>query len=299
MHKMGIGPEVKSDDPFRRRLRRHQGWYRDRVLQVPYGTGPQPGDDRPLGNMLAREAAEAGLNFLNREIFELARKRIENKTGTVDAFRLLRNMLSSQPMCFNLFGGLALDLDVATGLARALWGRHIDRVRRVCFEWAPEPAKDYLADRTAFDAFIEYEMPGGDVGFIGIETKLSEPFSRVVYEGSGYRRWMTGNHPWRPGAHVAALPHNQLWRGHLLAWSMLKRCRPRYARGEFAVVFHPQDERCRKTIAGYRDLLLDDATFSSFDLSEIAAAWAPLAGPWLQEFERRYLALDLSSGRNT
>lgn len=298
MKRTGIGPQARRDDPFTRRMRLHQSWYRSQVLKLPYGTGPKPGDGCPLGNMLTEIDAEAGRNFLNSSIFEVAKKRIEKNIGLVDEFRLRRNMLSSQPMCFNLFGELALNHYVATRLARSLWGRRVDRVLHVCFEWAPEPAEEYLSDRTAFDAFVEYEMPDGGVGFIGIETKLCEPFSQVEYDKSEYRRWMTGHHPWRDGANVAALPHNQLWRGHLLAWSMLEHRRSRYAKGEFAVVFHPGDERCRRVIGGYRDLLHDEETFSSFDLSEIASAWAPLAGPWFQEFERRYLALDSSEDCN-
>lgn len=85
---------------------------------------------------------------------------------------------------------------------------------RVCLEWAPEPAKEYLADRTAFDAFIEYEMPDGGIGFTGIETRLSEPFSDPKYDRPDCRRWMTGNHPWQPNADVAAQRHNLLWQGH-------------------------------------------------------------------------------------
>ena len=36
----GIGPQSTGDDVFQRRMRRHQSWYRDKVLKVPYGTGP-------------------------------------------------------------------------------------------------------------------------------------------------------------------------------------------------------------------------------------------------------------------
>ena len=67
----------------------------------------------------------------------------------------------------------------------------------VRFEWAPAPASEYLNDRTTFDAFIEYETEGGRVGFIGIETKLCEPFSPREYDREEYRRWMTEDAPWR------------------------------------------------------------------------------------------------------
>ena len=276
-------------------MRRHQGWYRDRVLKVPCGSGPNRWDTRLLGNMLTEESANRGLNFLTPGIFELARDRITVAEGAVDPFRLLRNMLSSQPMCFNLFGEPARDLELATALTRALWGNRIARVVNVRFEWAPEPAAEYLNDRTAFDAFIEYETGGGDPGFIGIETKLSEPFSPKRYDGEKYRCWMTADSPWRPGADVAATRHNQLWRNHLLAWSLLRHPRSEYTQGGVTVVYHPEDRRCRSVTEGYKALLRDDSTFAAFDLNEIVSAWKPLAGDWLRDFERRYLALDESA----
>ena len=66
------------------------------------------------------------------------------RTGAVEEFRLMRNMLSSQPMCFNLFGKLALNHDMATDMVRTLWGAHVKRVTDVRFEWAPQPTGEYL-----------------------------------------------------------------------------------------------------------------------------------------------------------
>ena len=294
----GIGPQSKSDNDFARRMRWHQSWYRDRVLKVPYGTGPWPRSHMPYGNMLTEQSAEAGLNFLAPGIFDLAKRRIAEGTGTVESFRLMRNMLSSQPMCFNLFGELALDHELATGLVRVLWGEHIARVTGVYIEWAPEPAAEYLDDRTAFDAFIEYETRDGRAGFVGTETKLSEPFSVHRYDKPEYRRWMTPDGPWRAdsGGEVAKQEHNQLWRDHLLSWSLLRHPESKYAEGGLSVVYHPEDRRCRDVIAGYRALLRDTATFSSFDLAQVVSAWKPLAGQWLARFEQRYLALGRSAG---
>ena len=181
--KRGIGPQCGSDDAFSRRMRLHQSWYRARVLRVPYGTGPRKSSTTCYGNMLTGESANAGLNFLTPDIFALAKRRIEEGRGVVEPFRLLRNMLSSQPMCFNLFGELALDLENAAESVQALWGTSVTRVTCIRFEWAPEPAAEYLDDGTAFDAFIEYETDEGRMGFIGIETKLSERFSPKEYDG--------------------------------------------------------------------------------------------------------------------
>ncbi len=294
-----IGPQYQRDDDFTRRMRWHQSWYRARVLRVACGTGPSPSSRTSYGNMLNKRAASRGLNFLTAGIFELARQRVASGTGAVDEFRLMRNMLSSQPMAFNLFGKLALNHDLATELTRALWGVHVKRVTDVRFEWAPQPADEYLDDRTAFDVFIEYEGDGGHAGFIGIEVKLTEPFSQRRYDKPTYRRWMTPDSPWRADSReaVADIRHNQLWRDHLLAWSMLRRQSCTYRSGHLSVVFHPEDHRCRGVIDRYRTLLRSHATFSAFDLSQVISAWRPFAGEWLQTFAQRYLALDSSDRR--
>ena len=305
----GIGPQSKGDDAFTRRMRLHQSWYRDSVLDVPYGTGPTSRHKTPYGNMLAEAAADTGLNFLTPGILGVVKDRLktERRKGEVlDEFRLMRNMLSSQPMAFNLFGELAVDHELAARLVRALsekqWKKQIARgIRKVTdvrFEWAPEPADEYLHDRTAFDTFIEYELEDGGLGFVGIETKLTEPFSPNDYDKPEYRRWMkpTGNRPWTPDAvdKVADKKHNQIWRDHLLAWSLLNQPEPKYKTGMLAVVYHPEDSRCESVIEGYRKLLRDEATFSALDLKDILSAWKPLAGEWLTKFEERYLTLEKS-----
>ena len=89
-------------------MRLHQSWYRHEVLAAQYGTGPKRADTTYYGNMLSADAAAAGLNFLTPRIHDLAMKRIAEGLGAEDSFRLLRNMLSSQPMCFNLLGLVAL-----------------------------------------------------------------------------------------------------------------------------------------------------------------------------------------------
>ena len=187
---------------------------------------------------------------------------------------------------------------LGTVLARALWGTHIERVTAVRFEWAPVPPAEYLNDRTAFDALVEYESQDGP-GFVGIETKLSEPFSRKVYDREAYRRWMTGDGPWRPGAYPRCTESalNQLWRDHLLAWSVLRHDGSKYVRGSLAVLHHGEDHECAKAVNAYRGLLRDAATFGSMALDEIVSAWRPFAPEWAARFEERYVSLSKSAAR--
>jgi hypothetical protein len=97
-----IGPQVSKDDAFTARMRLHQSWYRAAVLQVPCGPGPNMLSTSLYGSMLRREDGERGLTFLTPEIAALALLRQREFPRGIKRHRLLCNLLSSQPMCFNL-----------------------------------------------------------------------------------------------------------------------------------------------------------------------------------------------------
>jgi hypothetical protein len=281
-------------------MRLHQSWYRADVLRVPFGTGPTPKATSHYGNMLTSADAEDGRNFLTCEIAQVARDRVAQGVGTVEAFRLFHNMLSSQPMCFNLFGPLVHDYKLACRLLSPLVPEDVGEVTRVAIEWAPEPADAYLGDRTAFDAYIEYRTTDGRLCALGIETKLTEPFSRKKYDGERYRRWMCKpDAPWRPeaAANVSDIQHNQLWRDHLLAVAMRHQPDSRYAIVRLMLVRHPEDHGCAQVVGGYRLLLRhDDGSLIDMPLDCLVDAWTAVIadGPqrsWIGEFRTRYLEL--------
>jgi hypothetical protein len=303
-----IGPQSTSDPPFTARMRFHQSWYRARVLKVPCGVGPKPHSANRYGNMLREEDGDRGLNFLSPEIHALARQRAAENAGMVESFRLFHNMLSSQPMCFNLFGPWALDHDLATHVLKQILPGQVDHVTKVLFEHAPQPASEYLNDRTAFDAFVEYTRPDGCLGFIGIETKLTEPFSQKHYDGPSYRRWSDRvDSPWPITArdHLADVRHNQLWRDHLLAVAMRLHDRSPYADGYFMLVRHPLDNECATTVAGYRELLKpNDRTFLDSPLDALLEISGRAIGcgrweNWLTCFKMRYSDVPAILDENT
>lgn len=297
------GPQSPSDNSFTKRMRFHHSWYRAKVLGVPCGTGPTANDTRKLGSMLRREDGAKGMNFLTPQIFEEAKKRVAESKGVVEEFRLKHNLLSSQPMCFNLFAPLIPDREMAaTVLGEFLPGKAAS-VTRVAVEHAPEPKDKYLVDDTAFDAFVEYVRPGGKPGFIGIETKLTEPFSQHHYDGEQYRRWSRRvEAPWVNGSSpaLADIRINQLWRDHLLAVSMLLQQDSHYAEGYFMLVRHPQDKHCEKAVGNYRELLKpEDESFIDCPLDRMVDVIAGAAredeqARWIADFKRRYLDLELS-----
>jgi len=293
-----------SDDRFRARMRFHQSWHRRHVLRLPCGPNPAAGGTL-YGNMLRPEDGSRGHNFLNPAIHRYAEDRLGRGSGMMEPGRLRNNLLSSQPMCFNLLAPLALDLSLASRLVRSLpglpGGIHVTDVR---VEYAP-PKEQHLKDNTAFDAWIAYEREGGLRGFVGIETKLTESFSQGDYAfDKRYRRWR--DQPgwwWRPGAEsdFSSPSFNQLWRNHLLAFSILHQPEPAYQEGYCAVVYHEEDAACVRAIDAYRPLLNPGAEskLPDWPLGQVVALWSdqlqnPAEREWLDAFRLRYLDLESS-----
>jgi len=294
--------KITSDPYLTARMRFHQSYYRDQVLKVPAGTGPTRNANSVLGNMLRWEDGQRGLNFLTPAIFKHAQDRL-NDTGAVEPFRLLCNMLSSQPMCFNLFGPLIDDKELARNIVSVITGDTVDAVSRVAIEYAPEPCAEFLNDRTAFDAFIEYTSQGEHC-FVGIETKLTENFSPKVYSAAkpGYARWLDlDKSPFikKDWPVLTASNCNQLWRDHLLAIAMLNHPASSYIRGTLLVVHHPEDIQCSKTTKNYLGHLdPNNPMLRIMDLGQlfdvIEAAATPVHDQWCKSFRQRYLDLSFS-----
>jgi len=301
-----------SDNAFTQRMRFHQSWYRRCVLGLDPGPNPHARNSL-YGNMLTESDGAAGRNFLTEEAHQTAKNRFplsKSSTGTKDlgTSRLYHNMLSSQPLCFNLFGPLKHDQNLATELLRRLPGFPEDaEVTRIELEHAPSPKERFLSDATAFDAFVEYRRANGDNGFIGIETKLTEPFSQKEYAFSErYSRWTRYSGWWWKSGSDASFPkkaYNQIWRNHLLAFSVLRQEAPenRFQEGFCAVVYHSLDSHCSESLAKYREHLTPDgnAAILEWKLDDLVSAWANAELPaaergWLDAFWTRYCDLERS-----
>ena len=97
-------------------------------------------------------------------------------TSNADEDRLICDLLSSMPMCFNLFGELACDLELADRAVHKWWPDVPGRVRDVRFEWSPGRGLpgEYLENRSAFDVVFELDLGGEKCGVLGVETKYHE-----------------------------------------------------------------------------------------------------------------------------
>ena len=169
--------EMKSDSRMRRKYRRLQSWYRHEVLRVGPGVDLK---GRPIGSLLRANnvVADPTLNFLHRpELAKITTDRIADTSGTVDADRLRRNMLSSQPLCVNLFGPLCRWMGgfTAEALQEVL---HLDLavISPPRIEWNPTPAEQFLRGPNRIRRVLRVH-PGRWSAGSSRSTKYTDSFS--------------------------------------------------------------------------------------------------------------------------
>ena len=175
---------------FTKKCRELQGAYRDRMGE-PMGYGPRPNSPNKQINMLVG-GETTGKNFVNEYAFNHAKYRVKNKDDaeTIDGYRLFNNMLSSQPMAFNLFCPFRQMLEegkfeTVSYIFKAIFpDKHIGEVTKVELEFLHTKIEDYLNDHTAMDAIVRYNDTDGKPAFIAIETKYTD----VLGENTGSKR---------------------------------------------------------------------------------------------------------------
>ncbi len=248
-----------SDSRFRACARLLQSMWRE-DQRLPVGNHRQPGDrDRCLGSRLDMDSAMSGRNFLTSKIARLAKyETVYREAGAmIEEERLWHNLLSSQPLCFNLFGDMKLDLSMATRFWSRLFPEHMAEVKEIHFEHSPGRGDEaYIADHTAFDVLVAGINRQGLRSFVAIEVKYSEsmneppatprPRYEEVSEASGL--FKNPEH-----SALRSAPIQQLWREHMLCQTMLDN--GLYKSGLFLVVHPAKNEDCSRAIASYREHL--------------------------------------------
>lgn len=178
-----IGPQSESDNDFVAHFRLHQSEYRARILKEDYGFGPTKNSKNRFGNILVL-GEKTGSNFISEAAFRFAKQKVLdkqiNKYLTIDEYRLFNNMLSSMPMCFNMFSDLremlVTEKDNALKIVKELFIEipWIHELTYVDVEFIPIPITDYTNDKSAFDALLLVKDDAGKAGLISIETKYTD-----------------------------------------------------------------------------------------------------------------------------
>jgi hypothetical protein len=308
-----IGEGSKTDPKLRAAQRLHQGWWRAFVLGVAPGPHPvakEAAKGRTIRNTVPNNVEGAFLTAASERAYAetlVARAATGRGSGLLDEVRATSNLLSSQPMAFNLFGELAQDLALATRwLQSAL--PDVVAVETVLFEYQPEQGS--IGDNSAFDVALHYRSPAG-LCLFGIEVKYTDDFSAKnrrgqFYGGRGHRNEANYRAAYQQcDLRVSATYEecientdtNQLFRNVLMAESALSA--GQFVEVTTALLCHPTDS---KALACGAELatMLNGHRFLSM------TAWSVLESlqrlplteeqrEWTMMFWARYLGIRLSS----
>ena len=259
-----------------------------------------------LGNYIDyNQAKREKVNFLTENIRTLVDRELEEakeSNALISPRRLLTNMLSSQPLCFNLFGEMSYNKELATVVFQHLFPNRLDKVEEVKFEYHPDRKnlEKYTGDRSAFDVFVEYSK-GNKKGFIGIEVKYAESlreeakskaFETFERHKERYTHWSKQGH-FKSGESIDVLkcpPLSQIWRDHLLCIATKQD----YNEGIFVFLFPKENKECQNGVDEYKKQLSsaneDTNCFYPRYLDDFIDALAAISNEeWVKELKERYI----------
>ncbi len=273
---------------------RYQAYYR--YLQSKWrdakGIPAKMKDGQSKSEVYGNYTSDPEANFMTEGIRSLVTFELspENKGDRlIEESRLRHNLLSSQPLCFNLFGELKLHLDKALIFFNLLYADYFKSIDEIKFEHNPARRDPRLTgDRSAFDVFVEYTSNAGKKGFIGIEVKYAENLREGADSVKSILEKQFCNEPrtrrdryqelsqgiFKPEcfSKLEELPQFQIWRDHLLAVAMTKAFPEKYDEGLFLFLAPYSNEYCRKGVEKYVNLL--DASNKNEGLdSHFCHAW--------------------------
>ena len=233
---------------------------------------------RLLGNLLLMPWAKETLNnYLTETIKEVVRNEVVNNSNNGKLYgkpRIFNNLLSSQPLCFNLFAELQQDLGLATKVFRQLCPHRVNKVTRIEFEHSPGRGDmTYLGDRSAFDVYVEFFNNSNAKGFIGIEVKYHENLKNKPAEiKDRYFEVASAMGCFKDKCLdiLQLSPLEQIWRDHLLAGSLLYSPKDDFKDG-FFVFLSPRDNlHCQEAVEQYKGCLTIYRMFQSWTLENVA-----------------------------
>ena len=246
------------------------------------------------------EAKHSLANYLTPKIRQVVKEEVLDPAKSQGKLygkpRIFNHLLSSQPLCFNLFGELRKDFELASRLFAKMTQGRFANVTGIEFEWSPGRGDDKLTgDKSAFDVYVEFRSANSRRGFLGIEVKYHENLkSSKNYHRPRYDKVATDMQCFRPDALPRlrkAGPLQQMWRDHLLVG--VHAHEGAFDDAAFVFLYPEVNTDCCKAVEAYQAGLTDRRTFLPWTLDAIVACLMSLTDKeWVRQFHFRYLDLD-------
>lgn len=288
----------KPDTAFASHARLLQSKWR---VKNGFKMNDQPKSD--YGNFVKTDVAKAEkVNFLTDNIKNLISEKIleiRSNGGLVGEPRIWNNLLSSQPLCFNLFGELHYDLDLATRFFQHLFPDRVSSVTKVDFEFS---SRRNNPDNSAFDVYVEY-LYQDKKHFFGIEVKYQENLHEETPNKAAeifnkhkenYTRLTEESKFFKTNSiqHLQFAPLSQIWRDHLLSFNMSDKD----ISGSFIFLYPFDNEQCNKGVSTYQTFLASSNEeinkFYPRDLDKFIRTLNKIHNTkWTEDLVERYLGV--------
>lgn len=280
---------------------RYDFQWQTRLLQSIWRSehGMEPGMYRGKlrGSRLSMPYAKESLkNYLTPNIRTVVRREVEDSKRSKGKLyarpRIYNNLLSSQPLCFNLFGELTLHLELATRVLSEISSGRIARVTAIDFEYSPGRGDtQYTGDRSAFDVYIQYDTPAGGKGFVGVEVKYHESLDDPVAEHRCRYDEIASHMGCFLPTKLPTLrkrPLQQIWRDHLLVGA--HQWVDGYDDAFFAFLYPKCNKACAAAVTQYTSCLTHKRSFCEWTLEDLVSILERHSeAAWIRQFRARYL----------
>lgn len=296
----------ESDTAFQAHARLLQSKWR---TWKGYAMGKFKGED--IGNRIDTSLGEKGVNFLTTNISKVVDKALQlgsKDHAMIMMDRLRSNLLSSQPLCFNLFGEMSFNSDLATQFFQEIFPEEVAEVSSVVYEYSTRRGKP---DYSAFDVYVEYTSLTGHDKFFGIEVKYSENMREESKEKAlrtlnkhraEYTQLTKKSGYFKSGVigEISLPPYSQLWRDHMLCYNMstdekLNR------EGNFIVLYPFNNGSCDRVVRNYQNKYLinnnsEESHFIVCDLNDFILTLDSLVNSkWTKELIDRYIVVEIDN----
>jgi len=279
-------------------------WRAEQELPVKYDGGKVRGAE-----LCMPEAKQTLANYLTPTIRSVVKREVEGPKSQGKLFdkeqKIYNHLLSSQPLCFNLFGELTEDFALASQVLGDMSNGRVAQVTAIEFEWSPKRGDPrYLGDGTAFDVYVTYQSAKGQREFLGIEVKYHENlrkkeknnpylahrtrYDKVAAEMGCFHEEHLDT--LRQATRRQADGLQQVWRDHLLTGAHRKV--DGFDDAYFVLLYPAVNITCEEALPTYRQCLSDTRTFEAWTLEAFVSCLQQRTDDdWVRLFYDRYLDL--------